>query len=80
MSIGADLPPAPVQCPICRRFGRMDEFRAVEAKAIAEPTFTVAICGECFKRLAGKGTMRVMVNGRAWCVGLPVNRPIPSKR
>lgn len=78
MSIGADLPPMPVQCPVCRRFEGAAGLHEVEAKAIAEPTFKVVVCDQCYKRLALRGTMRVMVNGRAWCIGLPAHRPIPS--
>lgn len=76
MSIGADLPPAPVQCPVCRRFEGAAAVKTVVAKAIAEPVFTVVICGECYKRVERKGTIRVMVNGRVWCIGLPASAAI----
>lgn len=80
MSIGAELPPAPVQCPMCRRFVNRGELHDVVAKAISQPVQEIVVCGACHHKVATHGTVRCLVHGEYWCIGLPEGRPIPSRK
>lgn len=79
MSIGAPLPPMPVQCPACRRFVRCGDVCDVVAKATDQPVQAIVVCDRCYDKVAKHGTIRVLVRGETWMIGLPEGRRIPSR-
>ena len=70
MSIGADLPPAPIQCPMCRRWERESEMEKAVASCEGEPEQGIGVCRSCHRLMVGKGEVVAMMNGRMWVVGL----------
>lgn len=70
MSIGADLPQAPVQCPVCRRWLMCGDMRNVVAKATDQPEHAIVVCAACYEKVSVHGTIRVLVHGETWMIGL----------
>ena len=70
MSMGADLPPPPVQCPMCRRFVERGAVRDVVAKATDQPVQAIVVCEGCYTRVVAHGTVRILVRGETWMIGL----------
>lgn len=79
MSIGAELPPQPVQCPMCRRWFGESELGEAIASADGEPSQTITVCRECRRGIERRGEVVAMMNHRLWVVGLPEERPIAGR-